>query len=117
MVLAGLPGLRLPRIRSDRTSAWHLYVIRVRQGALRDGLTRADLFCALRAENIGVNVHYIPVTWHPYYRSLGHGPGECPVADAAYEELITLPLFPAMTDHDVDDVARAVHKVVRAYSR
>ena len=51
------------------------------------------------------------MTWQPYYRSLGHGPGECPVADAAYESLVSLPMFPAMTDHDVDDVVRAIRKV------
>ncbi|HEV3139787.1 MAG TPA: UDP-4-amino-4,6-dideoxy-N-acetyl-beta-L-altrosamine transaminase, partial [Vicinamibacterales bacterium] len=78
------PAARLPMLRDDRTSAWHLFVIRIRREALRDGIGRAEVFRALRAENIGVNVHYIPVTWQPYYRSLGHGPGECPVADAAY---------------------------------
>jgi perosamine synthetase len=113
--LAGVPALRLPVVRDDRTSAWHLYVVRVQSDSLRAGIGRADVFRALRAENIGVNVHYIPVTWQPYYRSLGHGPGECPVADAAYESLVSLPMFPAMTDHDVDDVVRAIRKVLGAY--
>jgi UDP-4-amino-4,6-dideoxy-N-acetyl-beta-L-altrosamine transaminase len=111
------PAARLPMLRDDRTSAWHLFVIRIRREALRDGIGRAEVFRALRAENIGVNVHYIPVTWQPYYRSLGHGPGECPVADAAYEQLLTLPLFPAMTDGDVDDVVQAIDKVVSAFRR
>ena len=114
--LADISGLGLPLVRTDRLSAWHLYVIRVDAQALRPGVGRAEVFRALRAENIGVNVHYIPVTWHPYYRALGHGPGECPVADHAYEQLITLPLFPAMSDQDVADVVEAVRKVVRAYS-
>lgn len=113
---AALPLFRRPVARPDRESSWHLYVIRVQPDRLRSGLTRADVFRALRAENIGVNVHYIPVTWHPYYRVLGHGPGECPVADAAYEQLITLPMFPAMTDGDVADVMAAVRKVASAYS-
>jgi UDP-4-amino-4,6-dideoxy-N-acetyl-beta-L-altrosamine transaminase len=115
--LADVSLLRLPSVRPDRTSAWHLYVIRVLKDHIREGLSRADCFRALRAENIGVNVHYIPIPWHPYYRSLGYGPGECPVADGAYEQLITLPMFPAMTDQDVDDVVRAVRKVACAYSR
>ena len=76
---------------------------------------RAEVFRALRAENIGVNVHYIPATWHPYYRSLGYGPGDCPVADAAYEELISLPMFHGMTDADVTDVVSAVRKIADAY--
>ena len=74
------------------------------------------MFRALRAENIGVNVHYIPVTAHPYYRVRGHRPGECPVAEAAYQELITLPLFPGMTDADVADVVSAVRKVMGEYA-
>lgn len=114
--LADISGLRLPFVRADRLSGWHLYVIRLDAQALRPGIGRADVFRALRAENIGVNVHYIPVTWHPYYRALGHGPGECPVADQAYEQIITLPLFPAMSDQDVADVVDAVHKVMSAYS-
>ena len=114
--LADLPDLRLPLVRADRVSGWHVYVIGVDAQGLRPGVGRAEVFRALRAENIGVNVHYIPVTWQPYYRSRGHGPGECPVADHAYEQLITLPLFPAMRDRDVADVVEAVHKVMSAYS-
>ena len=77
---------------------------------------RAQVFAALRAENIGINVHYIPVYWHPYYEQLGYRRGLCPVAEDAYERLITLPLFPAMTDDDVKDVITAVYKVVGAYT-
>jgi perosamine synthetase len=99
----------------DRESAWHLYVVRLRLDRLRVG--RPEIFRALRAENIGVNVHYIPVPWHPYYRDLGYRRGGWPVAEAAYEGLLSLPIFPAMTDHDVDDVVRAVTKVVRHFRR
>lgn len=112
---ATMHALRLPRVKADRRSAWHLYVVRVREKHLQG--TRADIFRALRAENIGVNVHYIPVTWQPYYRALGHGPGECPIADAAYETLISLPMFPAMSDLDVDDVITAMSKVMGHYAR
>ena len=115
--LGDIRALRLPVVHDDRTSSWHLYVIRVRRGALENGRDRTDVFRALRAENIGVNVHYIPVTWQPFYRARGHQPGECPVADAAYEELITVPMFAAMTDRDVDDVVLAVRKVTAAYAR
>ncbi|MGE0443850.1 MAG: UDP-4-amino-4,6-dideoxy-N-acetyl-beta-L-altrosamine transaminase [Vicinamibacterales bacterium] len=114
--LAGLEPLRLPLVAGDRTSSWHLYVVRVRRGALRGDVGRDAVFKALRAENIGVNVHYIPVTWHPYYQQLGHRRGAHPVAESAYEELITLPLFPAMSDADVGDVVTAVRKVVTAYA-
>jgi UDP-4-amino-4,6-dideoxy-N-acetyl-beta-L-altrosamine transaminase len=114
--LGDVPGLRLPVGAEDRTSAWHLYVVRVCAKALKRERGRDDVFRALRAENIAVNVHYIPVTWHPYYRNRGHHRGECPVADAAYEELITLPMFPGMSSGDVDDVVTAVRKVMAAYA-
>jgi perosamine synthetase len=65
-----------------------------------------------------VNVHYIPVHLHPYYRDrFKHSDGEFPVAEAAYEQLISLPMFHAMTDGDVDDVVRAVNKVISPYAR
>jgi perosamine synthetase len=114
--LAMAPGVRFPAVLPDRASSWHLFVLRVRRAALAAGRSRNDVFRALRAENIGVNVHYIPVTLHPYYRARGHRPGECPVAEAAYEELITLPLFPSMSDGDVGDVIEAVRKVMSAYA-
>jgi perosamine synthetase len=66
----------------------------------------------LRAENLGVNVHYIPVHYHPYYRNhLGYRGGEFPVAEAAYETLISLPMFHGMSDRDVEGVIAAVRKV------
>jgi dTDP-4-amino-4,6-dideoxygalactose transaminase len=71
----------------------------------------------LRAENIGVSVHYIPVPWHPYYQTLGYTKGQWLVAESAYERIISLPIFPAMSDQDVEDVIRAVAKVVRTYAR
>jgi perosamine synthetase len=109
------PEIETPTVLADRDSAWHLYPIRLDLERLRVG--RAEVFRALRAENIGVNVHYIPVPWHPYYRSLGYAKGGWPVAEAAYERLVSLPMFPAMTDADVDDVIAAVTKVVRHFRR
>jgi perosamine synthetase len=101
-------------VGGDRSSAWHIYVIQLDLDKLRVG--RAEVFAALRAENIGVNVHYIPVYWHPYYAQLGYRRGQCPVAETAYEQLVTLPLYPGMTDQDVQDVITAVSKVADAYS-
>ena len=112
---ASVAELEAVTMLPDRESAWHLYVVRLRLDRLR--VDRAEIFRALRAENIGVNVHYIPVPWHPYYRDLGYRRGGWPVAEAAYEGLLSLPMFPAMTDHDVDDVVRAVTKVVGYFRR
>ena len=111
-----LPGLIPPSVRAEVNPAWHLYPVRLDLAKLV--VDRAQIFRALRAENIGVSVHYIPVHLHPYYRDqLDHRDGECPVAEAAYERLISLPMFHGMTDADVADVIEAVSKVIANYAR
>ncbi len=111
---ATMPELRTPAIPSDRESAWHLYVVRINAAALhRD---RAAIFAALRAENIGVNVHYIPVHLHTAYDGPS-GRGRFPVAEQAYDEMVTLPIWPGMADADIDDVITAVQRVIGAYRR
>jgi perosamine synthetase len=105
-----------PTVRSDCSPAWHLYPLRLRLEKLN--VDRSQVFRALRAENIGVNVHYIPVHLHPYYRNrFGSRNGEYPVAEGAYESLISLPMFHAMTDQDVDQVVEAVGKILKHYAR
>jgi len=111
-----LRGVLVPSVRTDVSPAWHLYPIRVNPAQLN--ADRAHVFRALRAENIGVNVHYIPVHRHPYYRQrFGYQGGEYPVAEAAYEQLISLPMFHGMTDEDVQDVIDAITKVTNHYAR
>jgi perosamine synthetase len=79
---------------------------------------RDGVFRALRAEGIGVNVHYFPVHLHPFYRQrFATHAGLCPVAERVFREIVTLPLFPAMTDEDVSDVIIALHKVIGAYRK
>jgi perosamine synthetase len=100
--------------RPDISHAYHLYVIRI--DPEKSGVDRGSLFQALRADAIGVNVHYIPVHLHPFYRKhFDTKPGMFPVAEAAYEKLLSLPIFPAMSDQNVEDVIKAVSKVVRCY--
>jgi perosamine synthetase len=111
----GIPEVRPPAVRSDVSHAYHLYVVRLQTERLR--ADRATIFSALRAEGIGVNVHYIPVPWHPFYQRLGHQKGSWPRAEDAYERMISLPIFPAMSDSDVEDVIEAVRKVISAYRR
>jgi perosamine synthetase len=107
----GIPEVVMPAIRPEASPAWHLYPIRLDRVKLK--ADRAQVFRALRAENIGVNVHYIPVPCHPYYRErFGYRGGEYPVAEEAYERLISLPMFHGMGEQDVDDVIRAVDKVI-----
>jgi len=110
-----VPGVIPPVAKPDVNPAWHLYPIRLELEKLT--ADRTQVFRALRAENIGVNVHYIPVHTHPYYRDrFGYKGGEYPVAEQAYERLISLPMFHAMTDQDVEDVIRAVEKVSAHFS-
>ena len=109
------PGLCPLRVKAEVEHAYHLYVIRLDPAVL--AADRARVFAALRAENIGVNVHYLPVHLHPYYReTFGTGEGMCPAAEAAYERILSLPIFPAMSDDDVNDVIEAVWKVFNAYA-
>lgn len=112
---ARISGIIPLRRLANRLHAYHLYVVQLDDNALQTG--RATIFSALQAEGIGVNVHYMPVHLHPYYQQrFGYRRGEFPVAEEAYTRLLSLPLFPTMSNHDVADVVRAVHKVVTAYA-
>jgi dTDP-4-amino-4,6-dideoxygalactose transaminase len=110
--LAGHELLDPPVVENGADPAWHFAFVQLRLDRLR--ADRGDIYRALRAEGIGVNVHYIPVHRHTFYRE--RFPGiSMPVAEAAYERLLTLPLFPAMTFEDLDDVVAALDKVTTAY--
>jgi perosamine synthetase len=95
---AHLPGLQILQVSPGVSHAYHLFVVRVEGD-------RQQMFEALRSRGIGANVHYIPVHLHPFYqRTFGTGPGLCPVAEAAYESILSLPIFPAMTEQQVSEV-------------
>ena len=104
--LAGLDELTLPATRPGADPTWHLYPLRIRDGR------RRELFDHLRANGIGVQVNYIPVYWHPVFADRGYRRGMCPVAEEYYEQEISLPLFPDLTDHDVDRVVELVRGFV-----
>jgi dTDP-4-amino-4,6-dideoxygalactose transaminase len=105
-LLAGLPGLRLPVQRDDVDPAWHLYSVRVLDGR------RREVYDRLRAAGIGVQVNYVPVYWHPVFEDLGYRRGMCPVAEMAYAEQLSLPLFPRMTDQDQDRVVETLSAIL-----
>ena len=111
---ADLSGINPLAVRPDVLHAYHLYVIRIDSNVL--GTDRATLFTKLRKKDIGVNVHYIPVHLQPFYREkFNTATGLCPVAEAAYEKIISLPMFPAMTNNDISDVIENFNKVVSTY--
>lgn len=113
--LHGLPMLQLPEQRADCLSAWHLYVVRLNLETIT--VPRSQVFAALRAENIGVNVHYIPIPWMTHYANLGYKRGQWPVAEREYERVISLPIYPGMSDQDVADVVMAIGKIWVNYRR
>lgn len=93
----------------------HLYIIRLNSDRL--SCTRRQFFDAMCAENVQPQIHYIPVYWFPYYRHLGYERGICPNAEEIYRGILSIPLYPKMTDQDVDDVIHAVRKVVDYYKK
>ena len=112
---AGVSGLEVPRIREDRASAWHLYVLRLRPERLRIG--RAPFIEALRERSIGASVHFIPLHLQPFYRSTyGYKPGDFPRAEREFRRCLSLPIYPAMTDREVDRVIAAVTEIAREHS-
>jgi len=113
---AGVPALERLRPPPDRTNAHHLYVVKLAPGALR--IDRNAFVDELKRRGIGASVHFIPLHVHPYYRdAFGYRAEDLPVALDLYQRSISLPLFSAMTSHQVERVIEAVLDIVRAQAR
>lgn len=110
-----IPQLSVQQEIPESDTTRHLYILRLRPEMLT--IDRKGFFEAMAAENICCNVHYIPVYWHPYYEKLGYQKGLCPNAEKLYQEMMSLPLYYSLTDQDVDDVIRAVRKLVDYYKK
>lgn len=110
--LTGADFAKPLRTHHDRSHARHIYVVK-----LRPGIDRDRVFAALRSEGIGANVHYAPVYLHSFYRQRGYAPGIAPIAETASRQLLTLPLFPAMTGDDVNRVVRALERAANSERR
>ena len=110
-----MPELFVQKEIPESDTTRHLYILRIKPEMLT--IDRAKFFEAMSKEGIGCNVHYIPVYRHPYYEHLGYKKGLCPKAEKLYSEMMSLPLYPAMTDKDVDDVIEAVTKIVDYYRK
>ncbi len=108
---AGIPQISPLLVREEVSHAYHLYVVRV--GDDGRGIGRDAVYRALRSKGIGANVHYVPVHLHPFYQErFGTKLGMCSVTEAAYEEILTLPLFPQMSASDVDYVITSLREVL-----
>ncbi|HYK74003.1 MAG TPA: UDP-4-amino-4,6-dideoxy-N-acetyl-beta-L-altrosamine transaminase [Pseudoneobacillus sp.] len=110
-LLSDIPGLILPEQLEGTESGWHLYMMQLDSRLIQK--SRKEVFEEMRSLNIGVHVHYIPVYWHPYYKSLGFAKGLCPKAEMWYEQALTLPIFPRMKDEDVVSVVEALREVIK----
>jgi len=114
-VFGEMPEIMVQQEISKSDTTRHLYILRLNTELLK--CDRREFFDALRAENIGTQVHYIPVYWHSYYEKLGYKKGLCPEAEKLYSEILSIPLFFAMSDEDVEDVITAVKKLVAAFRK
>jgi dTDP-4-amino-4,6-dideoxygalactose transaminase len=113
---ASLREVRVPARSPQASHAWHLYVIQLELDRLRIG--RAEFVELLKQRQIGTSVHFIPLHLHTYYRrSFGHTPADFPVASAAYDRIVSLPIFPGMDGQDVTDVVDAVSAIAADHRR
>lgn len=114
--LRSIPEICCPVVRSGVTSAWHLYPARLRLGKLT--CSRDKFIQALQLEGISASVHYLPVHLHPYYAErFGFRKGDFPNAERAYEELVSIPLFPRMSGQDLCDVVKAIKRLAEYFRR
>ena len=110
-LFADVAELTRPTTRDDVSHAWHLYVVKLNLDQL--SITRNQFIDELKKRKIGHSVHYTPLHMHPYYReTYGYQPGDLPVAQRTYERIVSLPLFPKMTDAEQDRVVRAVREIL-----
>ncbi len=112
---ADVPEIIIQKEIAESDTCRHLYIIRLDLDRLT--CSRREFFDAMSAENVRCQIHYIPVYWFPYYKNLGYERGLCPKAEEIYRSILSIPLYPKMTDQDVRDVIHAVKKVVENYRK
>ena len=110
-----LSGIIVQKEIEKSDTCRHLYIIRLDLDKLN--CTRREFFDAMSAENVQCQIHYVPVYWFPYYKHLGYKEGLCPNAEEVYKGILSIPLYPSLTDSDVDDVIEAVKKLIAYYHK
>ncbi|MBO5154867.1 MAG: UDP-4-amino-4,6-dideoxy-N-acetyl-beta-L-altrosamine transaminase [Eubacterium sp.] len=108
-----LPGIIVQKEIEESDTCRHLYIIQLDLNKLN--CTRRQFFDAMAAENVQCQIHYVPVYWFPYYQKMGYKKGLCPNSEKIYNSIMSIPLYPKMSDRDVEDVIWAVKKVVENY--
>lgn len=112
---ASIPEIIVQKEIPQSDTCRHLYIIRLALDKLN--CTRREFFDAMSAENVQCQIHYVPVYWFPFYQQLGYEKGLCPIAEEVYKGIMSIPLYPKMTDQDVEDVIHAIKKVVENYRK
>ena len=112
---SSMPEIVVQKEIPESDTTRHLYILRLNLDKLT--CNRRQFFDALYAENTKPQVHYLPVYWHSYYEKLGYPKGLCPNAEKLYMEIMSIPLYPTLTDGDVEDVIHAVKKIVEYYRK
>ena len=110
-----LDGIILQKEIAESDTCRHLYIIQLDLDKLT--CTRREFFDAMSAENVQCQIHYIPVYWFPHYKRLGYTKGLCPIAENIYNGIMSIPLYPLLSDSDVEDVIHAVKKIATYYSK
>lgn len=110
-----IPEIIVQKEIPESDTCRHLYIIRLDLEKL--SCTRREFFDAMSAENVQCQIHYVPVYWFPYYQHLGYKKGLCPNAEDVYNGIMSIPLYPRMTDQDVEDVIKAVEKLIKNYRK
>lgn len=110
-----MPQIFIQKEIEQSDTCRHLYIIRLNLEQLQ--CTRKEFFDAMSCENVQCQIHYVPVYWFPYYQKLGYAKGLCDNAEMVYKSIMSIPLYPKMTDQDVDDVIHAVKKIVEYYKK
>ena len=110
-----LPEIIVQKEIEKSDTCRHLYIIRLDLDKLN--CTRREFFDAMSAENVQCQIHYVPVYWFPYYRHLGYEKGLCPNAEEVYKGIMSIPLYPKLTDAEVEDTIHAVRKIVENYRK
>lgn len=112
---AKIPEIIVQKEIPESDTCRHLYIIRLDLDKL--SCTRREFFDAMSAENVQCQIHYVPVYWFPYYQHLGYQKGLCPNAEEVYRGIMSIPLYPKMSDIDVKDVISTVTKVASSYRK
>lgn len=110
-----VPGIIVQREIAESDTCRHLYIIRLDLDKLT--CSRRQFFDAMSAENVQCQIHYVPVYWFPFYRHMGYNKGLCPNAEEVYKSIMSIPLYPSLTDADTDDVIHAVKKITEYYTK